>query len=78
MQQLALHATCNNRMTSCLCCRGEGWGRPHVEAMSMELPVIATNWSGPTAFLDERVGYPLRFQGLEEVSDTWRVCTSGS
>ena len=29
--------------------RGEGWGRPHVEAMSMSLPVIATNWSGPVA-----------------------------
>ena len=28
---------------------GEGWGRPHVEAMSMALPVIATNWSGSTA-----------------------------
>lgn len=27
---------------------GEGWGRPHVEAMSMALPVIATNWSGST------------------------------
>lgn len=24
--------------------RGEGWGRPHVEAMSMGLPIIATNW----------------------------------
>lgn len=41
--------------------RGEGWGRPHVEAMSMGLPVIATNWSGPTAFLDEAVGYPLGY-----------------
>lgn len=41
--------------------RGEGWGRPHVEAMAMGLPVIATNWSGPTAFLDERVGYPLDY-----------------
>ena len=28
--------------------RGEGWGRPHAEAMSMGLPVIATNWSGNT------------------------------
>lgn len=28
--------------------RGEGWGRPHTEAMAMELPVITTNWSGPT------------------------------
>ena len=46
--------------------RGEGWGRPHVEAMSMGLPVIATNWSGPTAFLDESVGYPLEYS-LEAV-----------
>ena len=27
----------------------------------MGLPVIATNWSGPTAFLDETVGYPLQY-----------------
>ena len=31
--------------------RGEGWGRPHVEAMAMGLPVIATNWSGPTEYV---------------------------
>ncbi len=31
--------------------RGEGWGRPHVEAMSAGLPVIATRWSGPSAFM---------------------------
>lgn len=37
--------------------RGEGWGRPHAEAMAMGLPVISTNWSGITAFLDEEVGY---------------------
>lgn len=36
--------------------RGEGWGRPLVEAMSMGLPVIATNWSGQTAFLSEGLG----------------------
>ena len=41
--------------------RGEGWGRPHVEAMAMGLPVIATNWSGPTAYLDNTVGYPLKY-----------------
>jgi glycosyltransferase involved in cell wall biosynthesis len=33
--------------------RGEGWGRPYMEAMSMGLPVIATNWSGPTEFVNE-------------------------
>ena len=47
--------------------RGEGWGRPHVEAMSMGLPVIATNWSGPTAFLTEDNGYPLAIDGLETI-----------
>ena len=35
----------------------------------MGLPVIATNWSGPTAFLDATVGYPLPFDGLEEVTE---------
>lgn len=39
--------------------RGEGWGRPHVEAMAMGLPVIATNWSGPTEYLKPHNGYPL-------------------
>ena len=43
---------------------GEGWGRPHAESMSMGLPVIATNWSGTTAFLDETVGYPVRVAEL--------------
>ena len=47
--------------------RGEGWGRPHVEAMAMAVPVIATNWSGPTAYLDEEVGYPLDYT-LEPVA----------
>jgi glycosyltransferase involved in cell wall biosynthesis len=45
--------------------RGEGWGRPHVEAMAMELPLIATNWSGPTAFMNENNSYPLEIDGLE-------------
>ena len=42
---------------------GEGWGRPHVESMSCGVPVIATNWSGPTEYLNEENGYPL---GIEE------------
>ncbi|ETN98908.1 glycosyl transferase family 1 protein, partial [Reticulomyxa filosa] len=31
--------------------RGEGWGRPHSEAMSVGIPVIATNFSGPTEYI---------------------------
>lgn len=33
----------------------------------MAVPVIATNWSGLTEFLDESVGYPLAIDGLEPV-----------
>jgi RNA polymerase sigma factor (sigma-70 family) len=40
--------------------RGEGWGRPLMEAMAAGLPTIATAWSGLTAFHDARVGYPLK------------------
>jgi glycosyltransferase involved in cell wall biosynthesis len=37
--------------------RGEGWGMPVAEAMAMGKPVVVTNWSGVTAFVDESVGY---------------------
>jgi glycosyltransferase involved in cell wall biosynthesis len=47
--------------------RGEGWGRPHVEAMAMRLPVLATNWSGPTEFLDERTGFPIPLTHLRPI-----------
>jgi len=49
--------------------RGEGWGRPHVEAMAMALPVIATNWSGSTAFLSDHCSLPLKIDGLSEVDE---------
>ncbi len=39
--------------------RGEGWGRPQHEAMMMELPVIATNWSGNTEFMTADTAYLL-------------------
>jgi glycosyltransferase involved in cell wall biosynthesis len=39
---------------------GEGWGRPHVESMSSGVPVIATNWSGPTVYMNENNGLPIR------------------
>jgi glycosyltransferase involved in cell wall biosynthesis len=30
---------------------------PITEAMSMGIPVVVTNWSGVTSFVDESVGY---------------------
>lgn len=47
--------------------RGEGWGRPHAEAMAMGLPTIGTNWSGPTAFMTEANAYPVRVERLAPV-----------
>jgi len=41
--------------------RGEGWGRPQVEAMAMGLPVILTDWSGPTEYLNRRVALPVKY-----------------
>lgn len=49
--------------------RGEGWGRPLVEAMAMSLPVIATNWSGPTEYLTEENSYPLPVSRMSEVME---------
>ena len=33
--------------------RGEGWGRPFMEALACECPVIATRWSGQMDFLND-------------------------
>lgn len=49
--------------------RGEGWGRPITEAMSMELPVIATYWSGPEEFMDQFNSFPLDIDGFDEVEN---------
>src|SRR3954452_11984353 len=34
-----------------LASRGEGWGRPYMEALAVGLPTIASNWSGNTWFM---------------------------
>jgi glycosyltransferase involved in cell wall biosynthesis len=38
--------------------KGEGWCLPCVEAMASGLPIIVTNFSGPTAYLDSKHSYP--------------------
>jgi len=33
--------------------RGEGWGRPYMEAMAMGLPTIGSRWSGNLGFMND-------------------------
>ncbi|GFH12556.1 uncharacterized protein HaLaN_08268, partial [Haematococcus lacustris] len=56
--------------------RGEGWGMPITEAMSMGLPVVVTNWSGVTAFVDESVGYMVNYT-LQTAADAYVTPTRG-
>lgn len=45
-----LYAACDAFV---LASRGEGWGRPYMEAMAMGLPTIGSRWSGNLAFMDD-------------------------
>ncbi|HEY1171408.1 MAG TPA: glycosyltransferase family 29 protein [Verrucomicrobiae bacterium] len=45
--------------------RGEGWGRPQHEAMLMERPVIATNWSANTEFMADEFSYLIDYEMVE-------------
>jgi glycosyltransferase involved in cell wall biosynthesis len=36
-----------------LASRGEGWGRPYMEAMAMGLPTIGSRWSGNLEFMND-------------------------
>jgi hypothetical protein len=48
-----------------------------MEAMALGRPLITTNWSGPTAFIDETVAYPLAVQGLEPIGKDGGAFFSG-
>ena len=49
--------------------RGEGWGRPYMEAMAMGLPVIGTNWSGNTAFMTNENSYLINVHKLVKITE---------
>jgi glycosyltransferase involved in cell wall biosynthesis len=42
--------------------RGEGWGRPIMEAMATGLPCIATNWGGNTEFMHAGNSYLTEYE----------------
>jgi len=41
--------------------RGEGWSIPHFDALGYGLPAIATNWGGPTEFVNNDCGWLVDF-----------------
>jgi len=43
--------------------RGEGWGLPITEAIVFGLPVIATEWSAPTEYLDKNLNLFVTIDG---------------
>lgn len=47
--------------------RGEGWGRPIMEAMLLGMPVIATDWGGHTDFMNADNAYPVGVRELAEI-----------
>lgn len=51
---------------------GEGWGRPYMEAMAMAMPVIATNWSGNTAFMTAENSLLLDYNVVDVPEIAWR------
>lgn len=50
--------------------RSEGFGLPIAEAMYLKKPVIATNYSGNTDFMDESNGFPVKYKLIEIEKDT--------
>ena len=55
----------------CVCifvCRGEGWGRPLVESLSMQRPVITHFWGGPSAYLTSECAMEVALSGLSQIN----------
>jgi glycosyltransferase involved in cell wall biosynthesis/tetratricopeptide (TPR) repeat protein len=54
-----------------LASRGEGWGRPYMEAMAMGLPTIATAWSGHLEFMNSDNSHLVDYDLVLTAPDGW-------
>lgn len=64
MEQVMLYRTMDAFV---LPTRGEGWGLPTIQAMSMGMPTISTNWGGNTEFMSRSTSFLIPVDGLEEL-----------
>jgi glycosyltransferase involved in cell wall biosynthesis len=53
--------------------RGEGWGRPHMEAMACGLPVIATRWSGNLEFMNDSNSYLIDVDEIVQIDERTEI-----
>jgi glycosyltransferase involved in cell wall biosynthesis len=65
----------DNLLRSCDCLlslhRSEGLGLTLMEAMAYNIPVVATDYSSTTEFLNETNGYPVKFKMIDVKDDTF-------
>eukprot|EP01060_Flectonema_neradi_P013813 TRINITY_DN20533_c0_g1_i2.p1 TRINITY_DN20533_c0_g1~~TRINITY_DN20533_c0_g1_i2.p1 ORF type:complete len:1030 (+),score=153.66 TRINITY_DN20533_c0_g1_i2:76-3165(+) len=61
-----LYAACH---TFVLPTRGEGWGLPIIQAMSMGMPTISTAWGGAMAFMNDFNSFPLKYRIVDISSE---------
>ena len=51
--------------------RGEGWGRPLMEAMASGLPTIGTRWSGNLEFMTDENSFLVDYELVDVPDDGW-------
>uniref|UniRef100_A0A7S1M7U1 Glycosyl transferase family 1 domain-containing protein n=1 Tax=Neobodo designis TaxID=312471 RepID=A0A7S1M7U1_NEODS len=49
--------------------RGEGWGLPTIQAMSLGKPTISTAWGGQMEFMSRETSFMIELDGLEEIPE---------
>ncbi len=52
--------------------RGEGWGRPYMEAMAMAKPVIGTKWSGNLEYMNDSNSYLIDCNVVDVPEFAWK------
>lgn len=50
--------------------RGEGWGRPYMEAAACQVPVLATRWSGQLDFLHDENSFLIDIESVQPAPPT--------